>query len=327
MTAQATYRSLVCAGLTLVALASACVPSTLLEPTVKGPTDAPKVVVLKSNANAIYDAPAQSFVSQMSEVASVYVEVVDEEGGLPKAVAELQPALVYALGTKAALVARSSLPDTPVLFAMVLNYKRHQELKTPMTMGVALEVPPYVELLQFKLPLQGMRKLLVIYSEANAADIVAEAKQVAGNIGLELVTVPVKTASDVPSVFDKHVAAVDSVWLLNDPVVMNPQAFGYLRQASLKHGKVLVSSLSDEFARAGAVLSVSVDLKSLGYQAASLARSVVEKVQLPQEIGVQPPIGARLVLNMAVAKKLGLAIPDEVMPLINEVVLTERSSE
>ncbi len=64
---------------------------------------------------------------------------------------------------------------------------------------------------------------------------------------------------------------------------------------------------SDNIVRRGALLAVGIDPNNIGVQAASMARNIL-KGQKPKDIGVMPPLGTRLILNMATAKKIGLEI-------------------
>lgn len=308
----------------IIALGTGCVAPRVITPVARGHADQPPVVViLTSSNNRLYEAPVTSFQSQLEGEATVYAETVAEPRGLAEAVQAVKPTLIFALGTQAAIFARQKLPDVPLLFAMVVNHRRLKELQAPQVMGVALEVPPASEFTQFKLALPGMNRVLVLHASENTSDVVAGATEAARSLGITLVAAPVRDLAELKTQYDRYSKQVDAVWLLNDPVVMNPAAFAWLREASYRDRVALISSLSEKFARAGALMSVSVDLSSLGFQASAMATGVLKRQQTLSEIGVQPPIGARLVLNMVVAQKLGLQVPEEVLPFISEVIVSE----
>ncbi len=295
-----------------------CIAAQPLTPKVTAPAPgAPTVVVLLSSKNRLYDGPVAAFENQIKETATVYETVVGDQRGLADALRDLHPSLVLAFGTQAALFARQNLPETPLLFAMVVNHRRLKELQAPEVMGIALEVPPLSEFTQFKLALPTMGRILAVYDPDHSSDVIADATESARTLGMMLVAAPAHDKDELESQYKRYSGQFDAVWLLNDPVVMNPKAFAFLRDATTRDHVALVSSLSDQFARAGAMMSVSVDFNSLGFQASAMALSLLDGKQTPTAIGIQPPIGARLVLNMVTAQKLGLQVPEEVLPFIS----------
>jgi putative ABC transport system substrate-binding protein len=310
-----------------LSLTVGCIAAQPLVPKVTAPNpDAPVVVVLLSSNNRLYDGPVAAFENQVKDSATVYETVVGDQRGLGDSLRDLHPAMVFALGTQAALYARANLPETPLLFAMVVNHRRLKELQAPEVLGIALEVPPLSEFTQFKLALPTMSRILAIYNPDHSSDVIAGATEAARTLGMTLIAAPAHDKDELQAQYKRYSGQFDTVWVLNDPVVMNSKAFAFLREAAMRDHVALVSSLSEQFARAGALMSVSVDFNSLGFQASAMALSLLDGKQKPAEIGVQPPIGARLVLNMVTAQKVGLQIPEEVLPFISEVIVSERAS-
>ncbi len=307
-------------------LLAGCVAPRVIQPVARASADdAPVVVILTSSNNRLYEEPIVAFQSQLEGVATVYVETLTNEGGLAEAVEEVKPSLIFALGTQAASFARQRFPDVPLLFAMVVNHGRLKELAAPDVMGIALEVPPTAEFTQFKLVVPSMNRVLALYAAEHSSDVIANATKAARTLGITLIAIPVHNLEEVKARYVEHGHGIDTIWLLNDPVVMNPASFAYLREVANRDHVALVSSLSEKFAKAGALMSVSVDLSSLGFQASAMALSALKQDKKPAEIGVQPPIGARLVLNMGVAQQLGLQVPEEVLPFVSEVIVSSTS--
>ena len=75
----------------------------------------------------------------------------------------LAPDLLFVLGTRATLLARDRFRDVPILFAMVVNYRRLGLADHENVMGVALEIPPLTEFTQFKLIAPGLKRVLAFY--------------------------------------------------------------------------------------------------------------------------------------------------------------------
>jgi len=309
-----------------LAVTAACIaPRPLVPKSTASAPNAPVVVVLLSSNNRLYEGPVGAFEQQLGQTATVYEEVVTDQRGLAEELTNLHPSLVFALGTQAALFARQKLADTPTLFAMVVNHRRLEELQAPDVMGIALEVPALNEFTQFKLAMPNMSRLLALYDPDHSSGVIAGANEAARTLGMTLIAAPVHDRAEMEAQYKRYSGQIDAVWLLNDPVVMNPKSFAFLRDATVRDRVALVSSLSEQFARSGAVMSVSVDFSSLGFQASAMASAFLDGKQRPSEIGIKPPIGARLVLNLVTAQKVGLQIPEEVLPFISEVIVSERA--
>jgi putative ABC transport system substrate-binding protein len=277
------------------------------------------IVVLKSSDNPMFDQPLTSFIEGCQATVTVFSQPeAQDPKELVAAVSQLKPELIFTLGTKATLVARDLFPDTPILFAMVVNYRRHNLAGHSNIMGVALEASPSVEFVMFKMIVPHLSKVLVIHTAEGSGDLVAEARAAVEPLGVSLVAESIADVSEVETAYRARSAEVDSVWFINDPVVMNPNTFSYLKAHTIADRLAFVSSLSSRFAQDGALMSASVDLTSLGAQAAAIARQVHEGVS-PAQIGVQSPIGSKLAVNLDVATAIGLAIPGDVLPFVSEV--------
>jgi ABC-type phosphate/phosphonate transport system substrate-binding protein len=121
--------------------------------------------------------------------------------------------------------------------------------------------------------------------------------------------------------FPKNLAGIDVIWQLNDPVLVTEKVFNFLKERSHTAGVPFVTSLSEEFANAGAMAAVSVDFTSLGAQSATIAREILNGKK-PQQVGVQAPIGAYLALNLDVAEQLGKQPDPEALANVNKVFST-----
>ena len=122
---------------------------------------------------------------------------------------------------------------------------------------------------------------------------------------------------------DLHDNNVDAIWVHIDPVVMNQKSFDFLKERSLATGLPLLTSLSDKFAEAGALVSVSVDFTAIGSQAATIVEMFMQDGSVPKAHRIQPPVGGKLSVNLEVAKQLGITIPAESYANINRIIIAD----
>jgi putative ABC transport system substrate-binding protein len=187
-------------------------------------------------------------------------------------------------------------------------------------MGIAMESSTTSEFSQFRMILPELRRVLAFYVASESQSLVDAARAELEPLGLELLAVEVADASGVEAAFQQHAGGADAVWLLNDPLLMTRDTFAVLRAQSRRAKLPFVASLSDQFTRDGALMSVSTDLAGLGTQAAAMARMHLEQGRSASELGVQPPMSTHLVVNLGVARTIGIELAGDVLPFVDEVI-------
>ena len=167
-----------------------------------------------------------------------------------------------------------------------------------------------------------LQKVIAFHGESRVPSFAERAKDNLKMLGIELKLIPVTT---VGSLKDKAGAAIkeaDALWFINDPIVGGREAFEFLRDETIRQKKPLIASLSDQFAELGAFMTVAVDFKAIGAQAASMARQVlVEQAQL-KDLGIRAPMAGRLTVNLDAANRIQLSVAPETLPNINRIIGT-----
>jgi putative ABC transport system substrate-binding protein len=305
-----------------LALVTGCGATALPKPVEVSPgpiANAPRIVLLQSTTNPLFDAPAKAFTEQAQAEVIRYAGI-EAPGPLVKAIRAHAPTLIVTFGSPATTLAIESFPDVPVLFTMVVNYRRLGLAGHKNVMGVAMESSTTSEFSQFRMILPELRRVLAFYVAADSQSLVDAARAELAGLGIELDAVAVGDTGGVEAGFAKHGAGADAVWLLNDPVVMKRDTVALLRAQSRRAKIPFVASLSDEFTRQGALMSVSTDLAGLGSQAAAMARMHLEQGRSPAELGVQAPMSTHLVVNLGVARAIGVELDGDVLPFVDEVI-------
>lgn len=307
---------------TLIALTLVSCARRVDLPVVARTESGPNIVILKSSDNPLYAAPIDVFVRQLEGRATIYETTVGQNAhALALELRRRSPDLVFALGTRAALFAKQAVRDTPVVFAMVVNHRRHA-LEGENVAGISFEVPAVAEFTQFKMIMPALSRTLVLYSDDTEA-LIDDAQANIGGLGVTLVGVKAADGR-LPQDLDAQLQNVDAVWLLNDPAVVTPGNFAQLVRSADARRVPVIASVSDTFAHSGAMMSVSLDFTNVAGQAAAMTQRILQEHVSAGSIGVQEPIGGRLVVNNNVATRLGIVVPDEVQPFINELISDSR---
>lgn len=275
-----------------------------------------RVLIVASDELSQYEAPIAAFEAAIGDVTEVInIEGSREEGELRLRNAATKPVDgIFALGSQAAYLSQSVLSGVPMVFAMVLDWPRYDFAAT--TSGVAVEMPVDVLFTRFKLLIPELQSVGVIYSESVSEEMVESARTAAATLGLSLVEEPVRFNDEVAGAYRRMRKEIDALWMIPDPRVVTRDNFAYLRTHTARDG-VAFLAFSENFVRAGALISVSPSYATMGSQAAVLLQQLAEGKAPPR---VQPPLGSTLVVNAATARRLGLQLEAQVLSTADLVI-------
>jgi putative ABC transport system substrate-binding protein len=277
-----------------------------------------RALVLTSGNLPQYTTPAESFVvAHAGEARIVDVGTSKETGRkrIEEAVAQGPVDAVFAVGAPAAWLARQVLPDVPLTFAMVIDWKRYG--LGAKESGVLVEMPVDALLTRFKLLLPKLDRLGVIVSEEAPMSRIEEARKAAADLEIELVVARVRYSDDVPGAYRRIRTSISALWMVPDPVVVTRDNFQYLAHRT-RSDELPFLAFSENFVRAGALLSVSPDYATIGSQAAALLDRLVDSAGA--EHIVQAPIGSSLVVNADTARDLGIDIDATLLSFADKVI-------
>jgi len=220
------------------------------------------------------------------------------------------PALVLAVGLKAALVAKLELVDTPVLFCLVLNPESHG-LSTPNMTGILTRVPPGAQLAMIQNLAPHVRRIGLLYDPSQTGALVAESGRAARNLDLQLVAVSVENPSDVPGALRRVLPTIDLFWLLQDRTIITEGSMEFIVQATLE-AKVPMFGFSPTLVQQGALGALVINAHDIGRQTGNLATAILQGGS-PSRHPPQDPAHPQLALNLNSAEYFGLGPSKEIL--------------
>jgi putative ABC transport system substrate-binding protein len=304
-----------------VTLLSLCAMAESAADTVK------PVIVLLSSEDAAYTRPVATFRDELRmpvEVFNLHGKVTNAEermGGI----LSRDPALIFALGAKAAYIAKLETlkrerQDVPIVFAMVLNWERYDLLKGSNNVaGIATDIDPGTQFANLAMFAPEVKRIGVIYSEKHSSGIIKKARQVARVLGYELMAQSIIQQKEFRRAFEKIADDIQAYWILSDPVVFSTRNMNWLKKRCLKQ-RIITVGQSENVVKLGMLLGINTDTGNIGIQAASMARSIVLHNQSPKNVGVMPPLGTALILNMKTARKIGLTINEPALGMTSKII-------
>lgn len=289
----------------------------LLCPALGSATD---IVILKSSDIAAYNQALAGFKAALPSgiVLSEYDLQGDLEKGrkLARKIRASDPALVFAIGLKAAKSAQLEILDIPVVYSMVLDPAKYG-LNTLNMTGILLEIPIERQLSTIRAMLPNLRNIGTLYDPSKTAPLIEQSKRWLKSNGIDLVPTPVTNERDVPSALQALLPSVDALWLVPDSTVLTDESLRFILTTALEE-RVPVIGFSREFARSGAFLCLSVNYSDIGRQAGQLARKIIDgQIVLP----MRPlhPERIEMSVNLKTAKFLNIEIPKDLEHKADEV--------
>jgi len=245
----------------------------------------------------------------------------DADSAIIKSLKALHPRLVLTIGSAATSLAKQNFTTTPIVFACVMYPVLSgfvESTRTPggNVTGASLDVPVEVQFRYFKKIIPDIRTIGVLYT-TNTASLITAAKIVAGQMGLELVALPINNGKDLPQALDSLAGLVQGIWSVADPALFDPQATRYILLNTLRKG-IPFMGFSRYVVESGALFALDFDYKAVGMQAGQIANRVL-KGEPAGNISVSAADVIWFHYNEKTAQHINVRIPEELVAVAKEV--------
>ena len=266
----------------------------------------PTVFILNSNRSIEkYSLAETSFKSAYSgEIKSFNLKKINiKEDGAANLLNPRHEDLIYCIGSKALLFATKNFPDNKILVSSAVNgkhFKRNSEIYR-----ISEQVPLETQLTNIKMIFSFIKNIGIIYSPQLNEKWVKNAGKEARRFGIEIKGRPYDKSESVENVFSELLSVVDAILLIPDPRVITRNSLDKMMKISTAMKKPIIS-YSPVFVEEGAVLSISIDDKTVGNQAAILAERIINKEKIVSK--TQYPAGSYTALNLKKIKEFNLRV-------------------
>ncbi|MGI6555265.1 MAG: ABC transporter substrate-binding protein [Bacillota bacterium] len=230
--------------------------------------------------------------------------------------------LIFAIATPTAQAASQATADIPILITAVTDPVAAglvESMEAPGTnVTGTTDMNPIAEQLELiKAFVPDAKKVGVIYNagEVNSEVQVNIAKEVAGDIGLEIVEASVATSADVNQAAGSLADRVDAIYVPTDNTVVS--ALETVLQVAEEHKIPVIAGEGDSVER-GAMATLGIDYYELGRQTAEMAIRVL-KGEDPATMPIEKQKNMQLYLNKSAAAAMGVEIPEDILNEADQV--------
>lgn len=234
--------------------------------------------------------------------------------------------LAIGIATPTAQALVNTLKTTPVVFSAVTDPVKAGLVKSlnkgeKYVTGVS-DMTPVRQQIELLLKIKKIKRLGHIYtsSEENAVVLAGVVKKACQDLGIEYVETTVSKSAEVKQATQSIIRRVDALYVSTDNTVVS--AMGALTDVAMK-SKVPVMSADPSSAESYPVLAAwGFDYYKMGRATGKLVAEIL-KGKKPEQIPTRfmtKTSDVDLLVNLDVAKKLGLAVPQTIVKTANKVV-------
>jgi putative ABC transport system substrate-binding protein len=237
----------------------------------------------------------------------------------------LNVSVIVTSGTAAAEAAKQATLAIPIVFAssgdpvgtrLVASLARPGGNVAGLSLQTTDTATKRLELLREIVP--GLHRVAILANGGNPAAVLnaQEIETTARNLGLDTVTLQVRTGQDISSAFDGLKGRVDAIYIDDDALTITQQ--------SRIHTLALSAHLptSHNFrgtVEGGGLMSYGPNFPAMYRRTAEYVDKILRGAR-PADIPVEQPTKFDLVINLTTAKALGLAISPTLLALADEVI-------
>lgn len=234
--------------------------------------------------------------------------------------------LAVGIATPTAQALVNTLKTTPVVFSAVTDPVKAGLVKSlargeKYVTGVS-DMTPVRQQIELLLKIRKIKRLGHIYtsSEENAVVLAGVVKKACQDLGIQYVESTVSKSAEVKQATQSIIRRVDALYVSTDNTVVS--AMGALTDVAMK-SKVPVISADPSSAESHPVLAAwGFDYYKMGRATGKLVAEIL-KGKKPEQIPTRFMTKASdvdLLVNLDVARKLGLTVPKEIVKTANKVV-------
>jgi ABC-type uncharacterized transport system substrate-binding protein len=275
----------------------------------------PDVAILVSKDVPAYTEVSSKLTAELKHRAKAYT-LNGNPTALARAVDKIQWSeqdQVVAVGLQAARAAQR-LSGKQVIFCQVFNYEDNG-LVTSWMKGVSMIPNLRRQFRAWKALDPDLQKVGVITGK-NKQHVITQARDAARDLGIEVIHRVVGSDKEMLYTFQRLAPEIQGLWLLPDNRVLSRHVIRSIMSYSVKQGKEVVV-FNPQLLKVGGLMSVTSRHTDIAAQVIARLRQAQGQANIPGP-EVIPLAEAQIQINTAMAKRLGLVIPQQYRRLAYE---------
>ncbi len=224
--------------------------------------------------------------------------------------------LIYAIATSAAQTAKQSTTEIPILFSAITDPVAAELVNTMEKpggniTGTSDESPIAKQLQIFKDLDENIKRIGIIFNtnEENSHTQVKMAKEIAEELGLEIIDKGISTISDIPQTVDSIIKSVDGIYTITDNMVAS--GINIVSEKAIQN-KIITVGAEDSHVKGGILISDGISYYELGKQTAEMAKKILFDGKSPEDIPSSTLTNTQKFFNINTLRELEVNIENKV---------------
>lgn len=273
-------------------------------------------ISLLTDHAALNDAK-DGFIEELENLeVNVDIQLQNAQGEIPNTItiaekfASDNVDLIFAIATPAAQSAKQVTDDIPIVFSAVTDPVESELIDSMEQPGGNITGTSDMAQMEDQLQLfkeidPNIKSIGIIFntSEENSRIQVEAAKEIAQDLGLEIVDVGVDTISNIPQAVDSIVTKVDGIYTITDNMVAS--SINVVANKAIEHNLITVGA-EGAHVDGGILISNGISYFNLGKQSAKMAHKILVEGESPGAIPVEFALETETVVNSETLEALGL---------------------
>ena len=228
-------------------------------------------------------------------------------------------------GTAAVMAAKQATSVIPIVFAvagdpvgtgLVASLPRPGGNVTGLSVQQTDTAGKRLTLLRQIVP--NLRRIAILAGAGSAAALseMHEVQEAAQTLGLETFALEIRRTEDIAPAFEAAKGRAEAIFIAIDPLITANRIGINILAAGAKLPTICTQR---EFVDAGALISYGPNFPELFRRAGDFVDKILRGAK-PADLPVEQPTKFDLVVNLTTAKALGLAIPQSLLAIADEVI-------
>lgn len=237
------------------------------------------------------------------------------------------PDLVLAISTPSATAVANAIQDIPVLVTAVTDpvdaglVESSEKPNTNVTGTNDMNpIKEQVELIQEIVPTLSSVGVIYNAGESNSVLQVDLVKEVAEELGIEVVEAGISSSTEVLTAASSLVGRVDAIYVPTDNMVVS-SIEGVVMVA--EENKIPLIVGEESTIEKGALASLSINYYKLGRQTAEMALKIINDEAVPQDMPIESQNEYKLILNVDAAEAMGVVLPEDLLNKADKIIENE----
>jgi len=266
-----------------------------------------KIIIIASNSNL---PPFEAAITGFKEALfqdNIDFKIVDYDltGPLPPETDRAD--LIFTVGSNSTQLMAEKIQTIPIVFTLVMEPKFSSQNIT----GVTLQIPLQQQLAVLSKISPRPKKIGILYNPEKTKKLVESYVHESGGKGFEVLTKQVSDVGEVYSAIRDFRPSIDCLFIIPDSTVYTINSTEDILLYSLREGLPVVG-ISPTYVKAGALFSISCNYKQLGKQSGEIAARIL-RGEKPSDIPYASPDKYDLSVNLIVARRMGVTLPDKLL--------------